>query len=97
MTGFNKSSLTIYLKRLIFTNIFLINFEIKSFVKNIAQGHFMFPLFGLPRAASVERVQKTLQQKIYTFMNEKQTRCFINVLPDIVFTYNSSRHSTTKW
>lgn len=30
-------------------------------------------------------------------MNEKQTKSFINVLPDIVFTYNSSRHSTTKW
>ena len=52
---------------------------------------------GRHKAASVERVQKTLQQKIYTFMNEKQTKCFINVLPDIVFTYNSSRHTTTKW
>ena len=52
---------------------------------------------GRHKAASVERVQKTLQQKIYTFMNEKQTKSFINVLPDLVFTYNSSRHSTTKW
>ena len=52
--------------------------------------------YFLYQASSVERFQRTLQKKIYTYMQEKQTRRFVDVLPDIVFTYNNTTHSTTK-
>ena len=52
---------------------------------------------GRHKAASVERVQRTLQKRIYTYLNEFQTNCFIPVLSDLVFNYNSTKHSTIKW
>ena len=52
---------------------------------------------GRHKAASVERVQRTLQKRIYTYLNEHQTDSFIPVLSDLVFNYNSTKHSTIKW
>ena len=52
---------------------------------------------GRHKAASVERVQRTLQKRIYTYMNEFQTTSFIPVLTDLVFAYNSTKHRTIKW
>jgi hypothetical protein len=43
----------------------------------------------------VERAQGTLQRKLYSYLNSCQTRRYIDVLPDIVHGYNSSKHSTT--
>ncbi len=50
---------------------------------------------GEHKAANVERVQGTLQRKLYSYLNSHQTRRYIDILPDIVHGYNSSRHSTT--
>ena len=44
----------------------------------------------------VERFQKTLQKKIYMYMTEKQTNRYIDILQDIVHSYNSSIHSYIK-
>lgn len=52
---------------------------------------------GRHKAASVERVQRTLQKRIYTYMNQFQTESFLPVLTDLVFNYNSTKHSTIKW
>ena len=57
----------------------------------------MGSFFTLPsQASSVERFQRTLQKRIYTYMQENQTNTFLNVLPDIVYNYNNTIHSTTK-
>lgn len=48
------------------------------------------------KCAMVERVNRTLKNKIYRYLTEKLTRKYIDVLPQIVQSYNSSIHSTTK-
>ena len=63
----------------------------------ISRGVTPIIVSGRHKAASVERVQRTLQKRIYTYMNQFQTECFLPVLTDLVYNYNSSRHTTIKW
>jgi transposase InsO family protein len=44
------------------------------------------------KAVYVERVNQTLQSLIYRYLSEKQTRSYIDVLQDLVETYNSRPH-----
>ena len=63
----------------------------------ISRGVTPIIVTGRHKAASVERVQRTLQKRIYTYMNEFQTESFLPVLSDLIFNYNSTTHSTIKW
>ena len=47
------------------------------------------------KCAGVERVNKTIQRKLYQYMTEFNTDRYIDVLSDIVHSYNSSIHSST--
>ena len=44
------------------------------------------------KAVFVERVNQTLQSLIYRYLSEKQTRVYIDVLDDLVKTYNTRPH-----
>ena len=46
------------------------------------------------KAAIVERFNRTLKNKIYKHFTANQTQKYIDVLPDIVKSYNNSHHST---
>jgi transposase InsO family protein len=48
------------------------------------------------KCAGVERVNKTIQNKIYRYMTENNTRRYIDKLDDLVTSYNSSIHRTIK-
>ena len=46
------------------------------------------------KCAGVERFNKTLQGKIYKYLTSNNTRRYIDVLPDLAFSYNETPHST---
>lgn len=46
------------------------------------------------KCSGVERVNKTLQRKLYQYMTENNTDRYIDILPDIVSSYNNSKHET---
>ena len=48
------------------------------------------------KAAIAERVIKTLKEKIYRYMHEKHTHTYIDVLQDLVSSYNNTYHSSIK-
>jgi len=48
------------------------------------------------KAALVERFIRTLTEKIYKYFTAENTYRYINVLDDLVYSYNHSPHSTIK-
>jgi transposase InsO family protein len=46
------------------------------------------------KAAIVERFNKTLRQKIWRFMTYNKTKRFVDVLPELVSSYNATIHSS---
>ncbi len=44
------------------------------------------------KAPTVERVQRSLQSLMYKYMEEEQTRRYVDVLQDLVNSYNSRKH-----
>lgn len=49
---------------------------------------------GLYKAAIAERVNKTLQTKIYKYLSHTGRTRYVDVLPDLIDGYNNSKHST---
>ena len=52
------------------------------------------PSYAWNKAAIAERVQKSLQLLIYTYLTERDTLTYIDVLPQLVKTYNNRKHRT---
>lgn len=50
---------------------------------------------GSHKASSVEVFQRTLQRKIYTYLDDKQTRKWLDALSHIILNYNLTKHSST--
>ena len=48
------------------------------------------------KAAFVERLQRTFKTKMFRFFTENGTLSYINVLQDIMSSYNNTKHSATK-
>lgn len=48
------------------------------------------------KCGGVERVNRTLQSKIYKYLTQNNTDRYIDVLPDIVYSYNNTVHRTIK-
>ena len=44
------------------------------------------------KAAIVERFNRTLKTKMYRYFTAKNTRRFVDVLPDLIHTYNHTYH-----
>lgn len=51
-----------------------------------------FTLKSDKKAAVAERVVRTLKEKIWRYMHEKHTKRYIDVLPDLVHSYNNTYH-----
>ena len=49
------------------------------------------------KASTVERFQRTLQHKIYTYLTEYEVLRYINVLQSIITIYNITKHSFLKF
>lgn len=56
---------------------------------------YHFVAYGETKAAFVERLNRTIQNKLYKFLYEKDTFKFIDVIHDIVRSYNNTVHSST--
>lgn len=48
------------------------------------------------KAAVVERVIRTLKEKIFRYLHEKHTKRYVDVLEDLVKSYNSTYHQSIK-
>jgi len=57
--------------------------------------------FGQPYRSNsqgcVEKVNGTMRDAIHAYMNENDTKQYIDKLPMLVYSYNTSQHSTTKY
>ncbi len=51
---------------------------------------------GTSKAAYAERVNKTLQILIFKYLTDRETNRYIDVLPDLVTTYNTRKHGSLK-
>ncbi|XP_055380736.1 uncharacterized protein LOC129611565 [Condylostylus longicornis] len=49
------------------------------------------------KAAVVERFNRTLKEKMFRFFTESSSKRYIDILPQLVKSYNISVHSTTKF
>jgi hypothetical protein len=67
---------------------------VQSFLKENKIG--FFTLKSDKKAALAERVIRTLKEKIARFMREKQTWRYIDVLDDLVASYNDTYHKSIK-
>jgi hypothetical protein len=53
-----------------------------------------FSSYSDKKATMVERFNKTLKMQMWKYFTEKETRVWINILPEFVYGYNRSHHST---
>lgn len=67
---------------------------VEKFLKNI--GIKTFFTLAENKSAVVERFQKTFQKSLYTYLVEKETFCYIDVLEDLLNNYNNTVHTTIK-
>ena len=56
----------------------------------------MYHTYSEIKGAFIERFNRTLKEKIIKYMEGRNTRTYINELPNIVKQYNHTKHSTTK-
>jgi len=54
------------------------------------------PSYAWNKASYAERVQRSLQLLMYTYMTDKDTLTYIDVLPQLVKTYNNRKHRSLK-
>lgn len=52
--------------------------------------------YGQHKANYAERVNRTLEDRLYRYFYEKQTYKYVDIIDDIVKSYNATVHSTTK-
>ena len=50
--------------------------------------------YGVHKASYAERVNRTIEDRLYKYFYEKQTFNFIDVIDDIVYSYNHTVHSS---
>ena len=46
------------------------------------------------KASVVERFNRTLKQKMYSYFTAKRARRYVDVLPDLIDSYNNTYHRT---
>ena len=56
------------------------------------QGIQFYTAKNEPKAAVVERVNRTLKSKLYRYFTGVNSLCYIHVLQDIVHTFNNKYH-----
>ena len=69
-----------------------LNTQVQSLLKSYNIHHFTSN--SDQKAAVVERFNRTLKSKIWRYFTAKETRRYIDVLPKLLISYNSSYHRT---
>ena len=69
-----------------------LNIQLQTFLKRLRIHHFVAP--SDTKASVVERFNRTLKTRIWTYFTAHQTHRYIDVLNDIVDAYNHSKHRT---
>lgn len=52
--------------------------------------------YGLHKACFVERVNRTIQDRLYKLFYERQSLRYLEILDDLTHSYNHTKHGTTK-
>lgn len=70
------------------------NLHVRTFLskRNIP----LFSTYNEPKAAMVERFNRTLKERMFRFFTKENTYRYIEVLPHLLFSYNNSVHRITK-
>jgi hypothetical protein len=71
------------------------NTHVKELMKD--KGVVLLAANGFSKASMAERVNKTLQILIYKYLSENETLKYIDVLSDLVKTYNTRGHRTLQY
>lgn len=71
-----------------------LNRDVQGFLKS--KGVNFFTVKSDKKAAVAERMVKTLKEKLWRYMHEKSTDRYIDVLQDLVSSYNKTYHSSLK-
>lgn len=72
-----------------------LNTKFQDFLKENKVNHII--AYGVHKASYAERVNKTLENRLFKYFYEKQTFKYIDIIDEIVFSYNHTRHSSTGW
>jgi hypothetical protein len=67
-----------------------LNKEVKDYMKN--QGIELFQTHSDKKAAVVERFNRTIKTRIWTYFSAKNTKRYLDMLPSLVTAYNTSKH-----
>lgn len=59
-------------------------------------GTTLYSVYSNLKASVVERFNRTLKSKMWREFSARGTYCWINMLPDLLIEYNSSKHRTIK-
>lgn len=70
------------------------NKTVASVFKKYSVNHFIAR--NQPKAAIVERFNRTLKNKMFKYFHATNQKNYIDILPDLVAAYNSSYHTTVK-
>lgn len=70
------------------------NSDVSSYLRE--QGVHHFSTDGDKKAAIVERFNRTLKTRIWTYFTARNTQRYVDVLNDIVYSYNNSVHRSIK-
>lgn len=69
-----------------------LNYEVQNYLKQ--KGITFFTLKSDKKAAIAERMVRTIKEKIWRYMHEKHTKRYIDVLGDLVASYNDTYHKS---
>ena len=72
-----------------------VNESFRQYLKK--QGIQFYTAKNEPKAAVVERVNRTLKSKLYRYFTGVNSLCYIDVLQDIVDSYNNTYHRSIEW
>ena len=56
----------------------------------------MYSIFNEGKAVVIERLNRTLKNKMYKYFTANNTYKYVDVLPDLINEYNNHKHSTIK-
>ena len=60
------------------------------------EGIELYNTYNETKASVVERLIQTLKTKMWRYFTSKRTRRYIDVLPDLLFSYNNTKHRSIK-
>jgi transposase InsO family protein len=71
-----------------------LNSQVQEYLRE--HGIKFFTLKSDKKAAIVERLIRTIKERLFRYMHEKNTRRYIDVLQDVVSSYNDTYHKSIK-